>query len=892
MSKNISKSLLLLIIPLLILVGCGKVAQETGVGGQAKDIYEPDNNSSQATTLNISSGSQVQERNFHNDTDIDYCVFYADANELYIFYTTGGTDTEGVIRNSSQSTVTSNNNSGEDSNFRLEWTAPSSGYYYLIISRYINNLKTVPLVGSEDEIGTIRPYTLYFYKQQDMQAPTAISASDGSYSDRIELSWNSVSGASRYYVYRATSSSGTYTQIGSSTSTQYTDNSITPGTYYYYKVKSYRAGMYSDYSSYNSGYVILQPPSNVTASDGAYAGNVRVSWDSVSGATSYYVYRAFSSGGSYSQIGNTSDTHYFDSNITGEDVYYYKVKAYRSGYGYSNYSSYDSGYGNISAPTNVTATDGAYDYKVKVNWSGVSNASRYYVYRATSAFGTYSVIGNTTDESYDDTSGTPGTMYYYKVKAYNSSSGYTEYSYYNSGYRELEEPANVSASDGTYSDKVRVSWSSVTGATNYYVYRASSATGTYSLRGSSTSTSYDDTSASSGTYYYYKVKAYSSSSHSYSDYSSYNRGNANVSVPNNVDASDGTYTDKVYVTWDSVAGATYYYVYRAGSSAGSYSSLGNTSSTEYNDTSAYPGTEYFYKIKSWTSSGGYSEYSSDDSGYRQLSTPSSISATDAEYTGKVRITWSGVTGADRYYVYRGNNPDGTYSEIGNSSSTTYDDETASYGQIYYYKVKAYSDDSSSYSEYSIQNSGIRKLEIPSNVVAQDGASDDYGNVNWSSVTGASRYYVYRATSYSGTYSQLGYTSGISYNDTGAVNGTLYYYKVRAYSTSSATYSDYSPVDQGYRRLHTPSSVAASDGNFSSYVNVSWSGVTGATKYYIYRAFTSGGTYNNIGNTTGNSYQDTQASIGAMYFYRIRAYTDSSSSYSFFSSYDSGYRTAP
>jgi len=40
-------------------------------------------------------------------------------------------------------------------------------------------------------------------------------------------------------------------------------------------------------------------------------------------------------------------------------------------------------------------------------------------------------------------------------------------------------PNSVSASDGTYSDKIAVSWSSSSGATSYKVYRATSAYGTY-----------------------------------------------------------------------------------------------------------------------------------------------------------------------------------------------------------------------------------------------------------------------------------------------------------------------------------------------------------------------------------------------------------------------------
>jgi hypothetical protein len=73
-------------------------------------------------------------------------------------------------------------------------------------------------------------------------------------------------------------------------------------------------------------------------------------------------------------------------------------------------------------------------------------------------------------------------------------------------------PSPVSATDGTYTDKVRVSWGAVSGATSYYVYRGSSASGAYSQINQGTATAqtyYDDRTASaSGTHYWYRVRAY------------------------------------------------------------------------------------------------------------------------------------------------------------------------------------------------------------------------------------------------------------------------------------------------------------------------------------------------------------------------------------------------
>ncbi|MCB0163722.1 MAG: hypothetical protein KDI79_05820 [Anaerolineae bacterium] len=163
-------------------------------------------------------------------------------------------------------------------------------------------------------------------------------------------------------------------------------------------------------------------------------------------------------------------------------------------------------------------------------------------------------------------------------------------------------PANVQASDSTFTDKVRVTWSSVTNATSYEVWRnTTDNSGTASQIAASVSgTSYDDTSAVAGQIYYYWVKAknsYGSSAFSASDSGTVKPVQNPPAVPTNVQASDKTFTDKIRVTWNTVVGATSYQVYRAGSETGTKTNLGTTTSPTYNDTTASLGFIYYYFIK-------------------------------------------------------------------------------------------------------------------------------------------------------------------------------------------------------------------------------------------------------------------------------------------------------
>lgn len=64
-------------------------------------------------------------------------------------------------------------------------------------------------------------------------------------------------------------------------------------------------------------------------------------------------------------------------------------------------------------------------------------------------------------------------------------------------------------------------------------------------------------------------------------------------APTGVSASDGTYTDRVLVTWSAAAGASYYEVHRATSPGGSKTVVGTLTGTSLNDTGAAVGTTYY-----------------------------------------------------------------------------------------------------------------------------------------------------------------------------------------------------------------------------------------------------------------------------------------------------------
>lgn len=87
-------------------------------------------------------------------------------------------------------------------------------------------------------------------------APTSFKATVLSYSS-INLTWSAVIGANGYEVYRATSSTGTYSLLSKTTYLYYVNTGLTVGKAYYYKIRSYRnvesTNVYSKWTTVVSG---------------------------------------------------------------------------------------------------------------------------------------------------------------------------------------------------------------------------------------------------------------------------------------------------------------------------------------------------------------------------------------------------------------------------------------------------------------------------------------------------------------------------------------------------------------------------------------------------------------------------------------------------------------
>jgi len=256
-------------------------------------------------------------------------------------------------------------------------------------------------------------------------------------------------------------------------------------------------------------------------------------------------------------------------------------------------------------------------------------------------------------------------------------------------------PTHLSVSIPT-ATSIKLSWTSVSGANGYEVFRSLSATGTYAWLANAFTTSYTNSGLTTGTTYYYKVKARNTTKVPtvYSAYTSVIAAKPVLlvlGVPTNLSVTIPTSTS-IKLSWTSVSGANGYEVFRSLSATGTYTWLANAFTTSYTNSGLTTGTTYYYKVKARNTTKSptvYSAYTTVISAkpVLVLGIPTHLSVSIPTATS-IKLSWTSVSGANGYEVFRSLSATGTYTWLANAFTTSYTNSGLTTGTTYYYKVKA------------------------------------------------------------------------------------------------------------------------------------------------------------------------------------------------------------
>ncbi len=353
-------------------------------------------------------------------------------------------------------------------------------------------------------------------------------------------------------------------------------------------------------------------------------------------------------------------------------------------------------------------------------------------------------------------------------------------------------------------------------------------------------------------------------------------------VPGNVDITLSSGRTGVTIKWadafdfleDDYAYAVGYRIYRKTADSNWKRIATVADVTEYTDAKAVYGETYYYVIRAFYNTadgeiviGGY-----DEAGFEiapaYVITPE-ITEVSLQKNRYIKIVWTSIPGATKYALYRATSPDGKFTKIYVGDIRKFADKTATPGETYYYKVKAYTDDKgSAASELGSYQYKVAAPTIKTNLTVTEKSV----KLQWTKVKGADGYKIYRKSSADDSWTLI---KTIKNGDTTSytnknINGT-YIYAVRGYykegtKTVNGTLSDSAKI----RTLAKVKTVKVTTDKETYTNTVKWSKVAGATGYQLY-AKVAGGDWEHIVTTESGIRSFTHiVSANTIHYYKVRA----------------------
>ena len=343
-------------------------------------------------------------------------------------------------------------------------------------------------------------------------------------------------------------------------------------------------------------------------------------------------------------------------------------------------------FAQAAAPTLTSSADTA--NQVDLSWTAVADADDYQLWRWETSEGWVELDDSISETTYTDSGVDAGKTYYYQVSADGGS---------NWSNRVNETVGAYDASDlsiGTVtSSMIPVSWTAVSGAASYELWRYESSWVQVGGTINAPTTTYSDTAVEIGKTYYYQVMAKGTAG----DGAWSNRESATVptttpGMPQNLNAAAGD--AEVMLSWNAPLSnggeAITGYEYRYQMVGGSWSTWMATSpalSRTATISSLTNESNYNFEVQARNSNGAGPAATASAMPMATLpATPANLRSTQTGPT-EIGLTWDAVPGATAYELQRRVNS-GVWTSLSGVSGTSHTDTGLDPSTAYDYEVRA------------------------------------------------------------------------------------------------------------------------------------------------------------------------------------------------------------
>lgn len=290
-----------------------------------------------------------------------------------------------------------------------------------------------------------------------------------------------------------------------------------------------------------------------------------------------------------------------------------------------------------------------------------------------------------------------------------------------------------------------------------------------------------------------------------------------------------------------------------------------------------PGKSYYFYVRAYDKKLKGFKYVYEYSSWQKVAVkavPAKVTGLKATQSGTtVKLSWTKVPSITGYVVQQYKN--GKYTNIKTLSYkyTSLNVAKQPYGSTQQFRVVAYVKYNSKniYGSYSSAAKVTLATKAPTGVKV-DTVTASSGNMNWSSVTGATGYQLYRYSSSKKAYVKVVTTTKTAYNVTGLYAATEYKFKVRSYVkyNSAVTYSSWSSVYAFTTLPKTIEGIKLSDMTDTS-CKISWTASKTAPSYQLYKYDYSTAKWTKVANTTNTSLSVTGLKPNSRYGFKVRGY---------------------